>query len=97
MSYQVTISQGISRPMVRKEAEALEALLQVIFPGIVALVVPMLCDECGWPLPDSGPCWHDLFPEEETVTSEELEQALIPFQGEPMANREIDTKSYYGL
>lgn len=82
MSYQITISgKGTSRPMVRKEAEALEALLQVIFPGLTILAIPLLCPECGCPVPDSGPCWHNRF-EEETVTSEELERALIPFQGE---------------
>lgn len=82
MSYQLTISgKGTSRPMVRKEAEALEALLQVIFPGLTILAIPLLCPECGCPVPDSGPCWHNRF-EEETVTSEELEQALIPQEEE---------------
>lgn len=41
---------------------------------------PFLCPTCKDILPDSGPCWGCQFPEEkeETVTREELEQALIP-------------------
>lgn len=65
MSYQITISgKGSSGPMVKDEAAAWEALLRITFPGVTVLAIPMLCPECGEPLPDSGPCWHNLFEEE---------------------------------
>jgi hypothetical protein len=54
-------------------------------------VEPTKCPTCGTILPETGPCWNCLFPEEEAPTNS------IPFRGEPMPNREIDTKSYYGL
>jgi hypothetical protein len=64
--YQITIDkQAVSKPMSKDEAEAWEDLLRIIFPGTVILAIPVLCSQCGSPLPESGPCWHNRFPEEE--------------------------------
>lgn len=49
-------------------------------------VEPEKCPGCGEMLPESGPCWHNLFEEEE-----------IPFQGEPAADQERTTQEFYGL
>lgn len=45
---------------------------------------PFLCPTCKDILPESGPCWGCQLPgeEEETVTSEEMLEVLIPYQGE---------------
>jgi hypothetical protein len=64
--YQITIdSQAVSRPMEKEEADIWEGLLRITFPGTTILAIPLLCESCGNPLPETGPCWHNLFPEEE--------------------------------
>lgn len=40
-------------------------------------IEPDKCPECRNVLPESGPCWHNLFEAEAPADS-------IPFQGEPM-------------
>lgn len=81
-NYQIVIDgQDVSRPMDKEGADAWVVLLRVAFPGANIQAEPLTCPECGLMLPDSGPCWHNRFVEE-TVTSEEMLEALIPFQGE---------------
>lgn len=48
---------------------------------------PDKCEECGEIMPESGPCWHNMFEEEES----------IPFDGRPMAGPERTVQDIYGL
>jgi hypothetical protein len=46
-------------------------------------VEPDKCPECGQILPESGPCWHNLFPEEEEpvrLTLAEMMEAEAEFR-----------------
>jgi hypothetical protein len=97
--YQLTIDkEAVSRPMSKDEAAAWEAILRLNFPGVTILAIPVLCPECGTPLPDSGPCWHNLFEQEERLTGEELEAELfdpIPFDGRAMDPKIITEQDEY--
>lgn len=65
-NYQIVIDgQDVSRPMEKEEAAAWVGLLRVTFPGVNIQAEPLTCQQCGESLPDSGPCWHNRFEEEE--------------------------------
>lgn len=64
-NYQIFIDDDpVGDPKNEEEAAAWDGLLTISFPGSTIESRPVVCPECGESMPDSGPCWHNLFEEE---------------------------------
>jgi hypothetical protein len=76
-NYQLTIDgDNVSQPMDKDEAAAWLGLLRITFPGATILASLITCLDCGEPLPDMGPCWHNLFGFEEVEPRPTLAEML---------------------